>query len=164
MGTFDVDPKVWEEYGAKIKADAQAHVGPDVIVAAPFRHGGASAKMAVSKSGVGALAYGAVSLFNRQQAGGLPERTMLIVTPTMVHAYKYKLKGRGMPITGDELAAWQRSGLRVSTEQKMGVTMLTIDSQVDGMKVTLAPAGIKDDPLSQELIAELRKDQEETLA
>jgi hypothetical protein len=156
MGLFDVDPKVWADYKEKIQADARSKVPEEVVIAAPFRRGGAAAKMASSYAQLGGLTYGAISLFNKKKAGGLPERTMLIVTPTKVHAFKYKIKGRGMPITGDELAVWDRGAIRVSTEQKMGVTMLTIESPAEGAQVTLAPAGIKDDPVGQELIAELQ--------
>lgn len=156
MGMFDVDPGVWAEYREKIQADARSKVSEEVVIAAPFRRGGAAAKMATSYAQAGGLVYGAISMFNKKKAGGLPERTMLIVTPTKVHAFKYKIKGRGMPITGDELAVWDRSAIGVSTEQKMGVTMLTIESRGENEKVVLAPAGIKDDPVSQELIAVLQ--------
>jgi hypothetical protein len=155
MGLFDVDPAVWAEYREKIQADARGKVSEEVVIAAPFRHGGAAAKMASSYAQLGAATYGAISLFNRKKAGGLPERTMLIVTPTKVHAFKWKLKGRTMPITGDELAAWDRAAIRVSSEQRQGLTMLTIEAP-DGRTYTLAPSGIKDDPITQELIAELQ--------
>jgi hypothetical protein len=154
MGLFDVDPAVWAEYREKIQADARTKVPDEVVIAAPFRHGGAGAKMGVSKVQGGALAYGAISLFNKKKAGGLPQRTMLVVTPTRVFAFKWKLKGRAMPITGGELASWDRDSLQVSTERKQSLTMLTITAP-DGT-YTLAPSGIKDDPITQELIAELQ--------
>lgn len=155
MGMFDVDPKVYDEYREKIHADAQSKVGEEVVVAAPFRRGGAAAKMTSSYAQAGALVYGAISMFNKKKAGGLPERTMLIVTPTRVHAYKWKIKGRATPITGDELAVWDRAAIRATTETKLGLTMLTIESPADGTSFTLAPMGVKDDPLTQAVIAEL---------
>ena len=163
MGMFDVSKETYAEYSEKWRRMASEKVGDEVVAAAPFRRGGAASSMAISKVQLGGLVYAANSLRNKKKAGGLPQNIFLIVTPSQLYAYKYKTKGRDYRLT-DEVAVWQRDGLRVSTEQKMGVTMLTIDSQVDGIKVTLAPAGIKDDPLSQELIAELRTDQEGTLA
>lgn len=91
-----------------------------------------------------------VRLLPRKQAGGLPEQTMLIVTPTKVHAWRWKPSGRKLKLVGDEAAAWDRDGIRVTTERKLGVTMLTLETP--GESVTLAPYGMKDDPLGQGLI------------
>ena len=40
--------------------------------------------------------------------------------------------------------------MKASTEQKMGLTMLTLESPTEGEKVTIAPIGVKDDPISVE--------------
>jgi hypothetical protein len=45
---------------------------------------------------------------------------------------------------------WDRAGVKASTEQKMGLTMLTLESPAEGEKVTIAPIGVKDDPVSVE--------------
>ena len=80
--------------------------------------------MAVSHAGLGGLVYGAVALFDKKQAGGLPDKTLLVVTPSKVHVYKASIKGRGFK-AGDEVAVWDRDAVQASTEQKSGVTMLT---------------------------------------
>jgi len=155
MGMFDASPEKLAEYREAIRADAQAKVGEEVVVAAPFRRGNMTAQVAAGTA-VGGLAYAAVSLFSKKKAGGLPPQTMLILTPTKVHAWRWKPAGRKIKLVGDELAVWDRSALRVSTEKKMNMTMLTIESPAEGEKVTLAPMSVKDDPLTQELIAELQ--------
>jgi hypothetical protein len=77
------------------------------------------------------------------------------VTPTKLYALELKPKGRGL-VVKREAAVWDRAGLRISTEQKMGLTMLTIESPAEGEKATLAPAGIKDDSWSLGVIRELQ--------
>ena len=42
------------------------------------------------------------------------------------------------------------------TERKSGMTALTIESPAEGEKVTLVGVGVKDDPLSQELMQVLQ--------
>ena len=76
---------------------------------------------------------------------------MLVVTPTKLHAFKYKFRGRNYQLQ-DEAAVWDRTGLRISTEGQLGLTMLTIESPTEGEKATLAPGGVKDDPWTQEVI------------
>ncbi|MEO8093261.1 MAG: hypothetical protein ABI726_11225 [bacterium] len=107
--------------------------------------------MAASDAGLGALVYGAVALFHKKQAGGLPDKAMLVATPTKVHAYKVRIKGRDWKV-GDEVAVWDRAGLRASTAQKSGLTMLTVESPTEGEKVTIAPVGVRDDAVSLEFM------------
>jgi hypothetical protein len=108
--------------------------------------------MGISKGGLGALAYGASALFSKKQAGGLPDKVMLALTPTKLHAFKLKIRGSDWA-AGDEVGAWDRAGLIASTEQKMGVTMLTVRS--GEFAATLAPIGVRDDPIGRELIQAL---------
>jgi hypothetical protein len=51
---------------------------------------------------------------------------------------------------------WDRDGLRISIDQRSGMTALTIESPSEGEKATLVGIGVKDDPLSQELIGMLQ--------
>ncbi len=154
MGMFDVSKETYAEYSEKWRRMASEKVGDEVVAAAPFRRGGAASSMAISKVQLGGLVYAANSLRNKKKAGGLPQNLFLIVTPTQLYAYKYKTKGRDYRLT-DEVAVWQRDGLRVSTEQKMGVTMLTIESPAEGEKATLAPGGVTDTPLTDVVIEAL---------
>ena len=151
MGMFDVSDDTYAEYAAKWRQMAAEKVAEPVIAMAPFRRGGAASSFAISKGGLGGLVYAANSLRNKKKAGGLPSRVFLVVTPTKLHAFKWDLRGRNYRLK-DEVAVWDRPGLRISTEQKLGLTMLTIESPAEGETATLAPGGVKDDPFSQEVI------------
>jgi hypothetical protein len=157
MGMFDISDKTAAEYTEKFRRMAAEKVGEPVIATGPFRRGGAASSFAISKGGLGGLVYAANSLRNKKKAGGLPQQAFLVVTPTKLHAFKYKIRGKGYRLQ-DEVAVWDRPGLRFSTEQKMGLTMLTIESPAEGEKVTLAPGGIKDDPWTQEVIRVLTEE------
>jgi hypothetical protein len=156
MGMFDISEKTEREYTVKFRKMAQDAVGEPVIATGPFRRGGAASSMVISKGQLGGLAYAANSLLNKKKAGGLPGKVFLIVTPTKLHAFNYGMKGRNYKLK-DEAAVWDRAGLRFSTEQKMGLTMLTIESPTESEKATLAPGGVKDDPWTQEVIRVLQE-------
>ncbi len=79
---------------------------------------------------------------------------MLAVTPTRIYAFDYGFKGRNHKLK-KEVAVWDRAGLRISTDRQGGMTALTMESPAEDEKATLVGAGIKDDPLSQELISVL---------
>jgi hypothetical protein len=91
----------------------------------------------------------------QEEAGGLPNQTFLVVTPTKVHAFKYGMKGRNYKLK-DEVGVWDRAGLQIATEAKMGLTMLTISSPAEGETVTLAPGGVKDSPFTDDVINALK--------
>jgi hypothetical protein len=151
MGMFDVSDDTYAEYREKWRQMAQEKVDEPVIATAPFRRGGAASSMAISHAGLGGLAYAANALRNKKKAGGLPARVFLVITPNKLHAFKWDIRGRNYKLK-DEVGVWDRAGLRISTEAKMGLTMLTIESPAEGEQATLAPGGVKDDPMSQEVI------------
>lgn len=129
--------------------------GEEVLAAAGFRQGGASASYAASKAQLGALVYAGVKLFRKQQAGGLPDKVILAVTPNRIHAFKLGVRGRDYRI-GDEVAVWERPAVKVSVGQGGGMTTLTIESPAEAGKATLVGIGVRDDPVSLELIDVLR--------
>jgi hypothetical protein len=157
MGMFEISEETEREYTERFRAMAQEKVDEPVIAVGPFRRGGAASNFAISKSGIGGLFYAANSLRNKKKAGGLPQTAFLVVTPNKVHAFKYKMRGRGYTLQ-DEVAVWDRPGLKISTESKLGLTMLTIESPTEGEKVTLAPGGVKDDPWTREVTRVLQDD------
>jgi hypothetical protein len=55
-----------------------------------------------------------------------------------------------------EVGVWDRTGLKVSTAPASGMTALTIESPAEGEKATLVGIGVKDDPVSQELMGVLQ--------
>jgi hypothetical protein len=155
MGMFDVSDDTYREYSEKWRQMASELVGEPVIASGPFRRGGAAAGSAISHTHIGGLFYAANSLFNKKKAGGLPSKVFLVVTPTKLHAFKYAIKGRDYKLK-EEAAVWDRAGLQISTKPSMGLTMLTIESPGEGEKSTLAPGGVKDTPLTDDVINALK--------
>lgn len=128
--------------------------GEEILAAAGFRQGGASANYVASKAQLGGLVYAGIKMMRKRKAGGLPDKVMLAVTPSRLYAFKLNV-GRSYKL-GDEAAVWERSGLRVSTDRGGGMTALTIESPSEGEKATLVGISVKDDPVSQELIGVLQ--------
>ena len=156
MGMFDLtmtDEQV-AEYREMVRGLAAGKVSEPIVAAGLFRRGGSAAKMGISKGGLGGIAYAGAALFSKKQAGGMPDKALLVATADKIHAYKAKFKGRKW-VAGDEVAVWDRAGLRISGRPSMGLTMLEIESPSEGEKVSLAPIGVKDDPVSLEFIQAL---------
>jgi hypothetical protein len=149
---FEMTPEQVVEWRQKYKDLVAPHVhGEEVVAAAGFRRGGASASLVASKAQMGGIVYAGIKMMRKKKAGGLPERVMLAVTPTKLYAFNYGFKGRNHKIK-EEVAVWDRAGLRISTDRTGGMTALTIESPEEGEKAILVGAGVKDDPLSQELM------------
>jgi hypothetical protein len=156
MGMFEMTDEQVVEWRQNYRDMAAPHVnGEELLGAAAFRRGGATASFAASKAQLGGLVYAGVKMMRKKSAGGLPERVMLALTPERLYALNLGVKGRGFKVKG-EAAIWDRDGLRISTDQRSGMTALTIESPSEGEKATLVGIGVKDDPLSQELIGMLQ--------
>jgi hypothetical protein len=128
--------------------------GEEVLAAAGFRQGGATASYAASKAQLGGLVYAGVKMLRKKKAGGLPDKVMLAVTPDRLYAFKLKV-GREYKL-GDEVAVWERAALKIGTAPAGGMTALTIESPAEDEKATLVGISVKDDPVSQGLIATLQ--------
>jgi hypothetical protein len=153
MSRFEMSPEQVVEWRQKFKDLAAQHThGEEVVAAAAFRQGGATASYAASKAQLGGIVYSAIKLLRKRQAGGLPEKLMLAVTPGKLYALDLGFRGRDYKIKG-EAAVWDRAGLRIDAKKgSSGMTALTIASPAEGEEATLVGIGIKDDPLSQGLI------------
>jgi hypothetical protein len=159
MGMFDMtwSDEQTEQFRAQMADQVRDRVnGEELLAAAAFRRGGFAGQMVSSKAG-GGIAYAAVALARKKKAGGLPQQAILALTPDRLYAFACKVKGGGKFVAKDEVAVWERAGLRVSSEQKMGLTNVTIESPAEGEKVTIVPIGVKDDPISLELIRTLEE-------
>jgi hypothetical protein len=157
MGMFEMnDAQVaeWRQQCRDLVADQVD--GEEVIAAAGFRQGGASASYAASKAQMGGLVYAGIKMLRKKQAGGLPDKVMLALTPNRLYAFKLGFRGRDHKL-GDQVGAWERPGLRASADRGGAMTSLTLESP-DGSKTSLVGIGVKDDPVSQELIAALEAD------
>jgi hypothetical protein len=155
MGRFDISPEVAEEFRAKFRDAVQPHVDEEVFAVGTFRTTGAGSRYAISKTQAGALAYGASTLFGRKRAGGLPGQFLLAVTPTRLHAFKYKMKRRGVEVR-DEVGAWDRSGLEVTTERLNMTTRVTLAWPAGGEKIVCDQDGMGDNPWADDVVAAVR--------
>jgi hypothetical protein len=154
MGRFDISPEVAEEYRGKFRDAVQPSLDEDVLAVGMFRATGSGTKYAISKAQVGALAYGAASLMGKKRAGGLPGSFLLAVTPTRLHAFKYKMK-RSSPEAKDEVASWDRSGLKVGTERMQTTTRVTLEWP-DGEKIVCDQEGMGDNPWADDVVRVLQ--------
>lgn len=152
MGMFEMSDAQAAEFRQKLQELVEPHVqGEQVEAAAAFRRGGAAASYAASKAQLGGLVYAGIKMFNKKRAGGLPDKIVLAATPTKLYAFNLGFKGRDYKIKG-EAAVWDRSGLQISTDRRSGMTALTIESPAEGEKATLVGIGVKDDPISLEMM------------
>jgi hypothetical protein len=156
MSMFEMSDEAAAEFGQKLRDLVAPEVnGEELVAAAAFRRGGASASMVASKAQLGGIVYAGIKMFNKKKAGGLPERVVLALTPDRLYAFDLGFKGRDYKLKG-EARVWERAGLKVSSEQSSGMTAVTIESPAEGKKATLVGIGVKDDPVSQAMIAALQ--------
>ena len=81
---------------------------------------------------------------------------MLAVTPEQ--ALRVQARGQGATTrSATRSRSGSAAGLRISTDRSGGMTALTIESPAEGEKVTLVGIGVKDDPVSRELMQVLRE-------
>jgi hypothetical protein len=155
MGMFEMSDKQVQEWREKCRELVEPRVaGEEVVAAAGFRQGGATANYVASKAQLGGAVYAGIKMLRKKKAGGLPDKVMIAVTPAKVYAFKLKV-GRDYKL-GDEVAVWDRGGIVASSDRSGGMTALTIESPSEGEKVTLVGISVKDDPVSQELMGVLQ--------
>jgi hypothetical protein len=148
---FDISPEVAEEYRAKFRDSVKPYIQEDVLAVGNFKTTGSGTKMAISKTQVGALAYGAAHLMGKKRAGGLPGQFLLAVTPTKLHAFKYKMKRSG-PEVKEAVAEWDRAGLEVSTQRLQTTTRLELAWAGNGEKLVCDEEGMGDNPWADDVI------------
>jgi hypothetical protein len=154
MGRFDISPEVAEEYRTKFRDGVSPFVGDEVLAVGTFRTTGSGQKYAISKLQAGALVYGAASKLGRARAGGLPSQFLLAVTPTKLHAFKYKMKRNGVEVK-EEVAAWDRTGLTVGLEKLTTTTRVKLEWPGDGEKVVCDQDGMGDNPWADDVVRAL---------
>lgn len=154
MGRFDISPEVAEEYRGKFREAVQPMLDEEVLAVGTFRTTGSGTKYAISKTQAGALAYGAAHLMGKAKAGGLPGQFLLVVTPKGLHAFKYKMKRKG-PEAKEEVAAWDRSGLKAGTERMQTTTRVTLEWP-DGEQIVCDQDGMGDNPWADDVVRELQ--------
>ncbi|MBM3668256.1 MAG: hypothetical protein FJW90_12465 [Actinobacteria bacterium] len=153
MGRFDISPEIAEEWRGKFRETVQPMLDDEVLAVGPFRTTGSGTKYGISKLQVGALAYGAAHLMGKKKAGGLPGQFLLAVTPSGLHAFKYKQK-RGGPEAKEEVAAWDHEGLKAGTKRLQTTTRVTLEWP-DGDKMVVGQDGMGDNPWADDVVREL---------
>jgi hypothetical protein len=151
MGRFDISPEVAEEFRTKFREAVMPHVDEEILAVGTFRTTGSGTKFAISKLQAGALVYGAASKLGRSRAGGLPNTFLLVVTPTKLRAFKYKLKGRGVDAR-QEVAAWDRAGLTVKIDQMQTTKRVTLEWPDSGDKLVCDEDGMGDNPWAEDVV------------
>ena len=154
MGRFDISPEVEAEYRTKFRDAVAPMLDEEVLAVGTFRTTGSGTKYAISKTQAGALAYGAAHLMGKAKAGGLPGQFLLAVTPNGLHAFKYKMKRKG-PEAKEEVAAWDRSGLKAGTERMQTTTRVTLEWP-DGDTIVCDQDGMGDNPWADDVVRELQ--------
>jgi hypothetical protein len=154
MGRFDISPEVAEEFRTKFREAVMPHVDEDILAVGTFRTTGSGTKFAISKLQAGAAIYGAASKLGRARAGGLPNTFLLVVTPTKLRAFKYKLKGRGVQAR-EEVAVWDRAGLKVTTSPMQTTTRVTLEWPGSDDKLVCDQDGMGDNPWAEDVVREL---------
>jgi hypothetical protein len=155
MGRFDISPEVAAEYRVKYRETVQSQLqGEEVLAVGAFRTTGAGTKYAISKSGIGALAYGAAQMAGKAKAGGLPGQFLLAVTPEKLYAFKYKSKRNG-PEAKEEVASWDRAGLKALAERQKTTTRVTLEWP-DGQTIVCDMDGMGDNPWADDVVRELQ--------
>ena len=154
MALFQVSDQVLAEYRKKLVDEVTPHCGGEPVEAVGlFRRGASSASFAASKMG-GGLVYAGVALARKKRSGGMPDKVILAVTPTKLYAFTWKMKGRNYRVK-DEVAVWDRAGLRCATSKAGHMTALEIESPAEGEKARLVGGGVQDDPWALEVMSAL---------
>ena len=89
MGMFEMSEEQVAEWREKCRELVQPRVGgEEVLAAAVFRQGGATANYVASKAQLGGAVYAGIKMLRKKKAGGLPDKVMIAVTPAKVYAFK----------------------------------------------------------------------------
>ena len=80
---------------------------------------------------------------------------LLAVTPTKLHAFKYKLKGKGVEVR-QPVAEWDRAGLTVELEQLTTTTRVKLAWPDAGEKLVFDQDGMGDNPWADDVVRVLQ--------
>ena len=83
---------------------------------------------------VSPLAATAIRLVGKKRAGGLPQRFVLVVTPSKIHAFAFKQRRSDLRVR-DEVAVGDRDSIRLSWRETAMTMRLTIEAPADGASV-----------------------------
>ena len=115
MGLFDMSPEKMAEWEQKYKGAVAPQLGEEPLAVGPFQRTGQYFLTIPVVGQLGFVFYLAYQAINKKRASGLPMNFLLAVTPSKVHAFKYKPGGYGRIRVKGEVASWDRSDIRVAS-------------------------------------------------
>lgn len=106
-----MDAKKVEKYQRQWRESVQPKVDQQVLAVGIFNRRGTWGALGLGyvSDAAGAFQFGR----SKRRAPGLPDKFLLAVTPTKVHAFGFRPAGTKIKVK-DERAAWDRSALKVS--------------------------------------------------
>ena len=129
---FSLSPEQQKQYVEANQPRVQEKMDEPVLAWSLFHRTGSYGAMAASH--VLPIAGTVINLIGKKRAGGLPQRFLLAVTPTKVRAYKFTQRRSGLRV-GQELAVWDRAGLRVTSSETAVTMRVTLESAADAERV-----------------------------
>jgi hypothetical protein len=123
-------------YAERYAEAVSAVLSEPVIRATPFGRRGLYTQKLLGRAGF--LPFLLARMYAKKQAGGLPQRFMLAVTPTNVRAFEYTARGRKRDQIeiGDEVAVWRRDAIAVTWQDGPPYQVdVTIEAAGEGEKV-----------------------------
>jgi hypothetical protein len=141
-----MNAKQQAEWEQKYREAVQPQLDEPLLKAGLFYRTGGFATVALGPfSGLASLVSMGVG---KKRAGGLPNQFVLAVTPTRVHAFKCSIAYNKIKVR-QELAVWNRAGLRVSAEETAVNTKVIIESPAENERLVCSTGK---DALSQSVV------------
>jgi hypothetical protein len=141
-----MNTKQQAEWEQKYRDAVQPKLDEPLLKAGLFYRTGGFAAIALGPfSGLAAMVSRTVG---KQKSGGFPNQFVIAVTPTHVHAFKCSIAYNKLKVR-EELAVWDRAGLRVTAEETAVNTKVTIESPAENEKIVVSTGK---DGLSQSVI------------
>lgn len=112
-----------DAYRTAWTASVQERVAEPVRGILGISRSGSLSRLGVGKvSPIASIAIGSAA---KKATGGFPENVLVAITDTTLHVFAYKQGNRGIKVK-DELAAWSRNEVTVTTERGSTLTQITV--------------------------------------
>ncbi len=131
---MQVNQQQVDEWVAKCRVALEPKLDEPVMNAALFGQTGFTTQKAAGRGGL--ITYLLAGLLNKKRAGGLPDQFVLVTTPSKLRAFGMAGKRSADVDPDNELAVWDRAGLRVAAAPRGMFTKVTLDS-ADGDHVDI---------------------------
>ena len=140
-----MDTNVWLD---EVRRQVGGSLGEEPIAACPMSHTGFGTRYGLSKATQHfgmlpqLLARTSSKMVSKSKAGGLPEKVIVVVTPSKVYAFGHEgypnVGRKPLRIEAEPAAVWERAGLHVSSKPGSVMTTVTFESPSESEKVALS--------------------------